>query len=483
MRLSEAAAITHGALRGADCRFHGVAIDSRRIRRGDLFVAIAGARRDGHDFVARAGDHGAVGALVADAGTGASADAVTPVPQIAVPDTTAALGQLGAEWRSRFEIPLVAVTGSNGKTTVSAMLAAIFNAGGYCLSPRASFNNQWGVPLTLLRLREHHTHAVIEMGMNHPGEIATLSALARPGVALINNVAPAHLAGLADLQGIADAKAEIFGGLAGDGVAVLNADDQFYEHWLRRIKAGKGRVLSFGVRETADVVAADISTAAGVGTGTGTGDGGGEFELRVGGQSARVRLPVPGRHNVLNAAAAAAAATAAGAGIAQVKAGLESFAAPDGRLRLRAGLNGALVIDDSYNANPASVTAALDVLADYRNREGARVAVLGVMAELGGQSAEFHHQVGAHGRRCGIEHLLCLGPEKSDDLDGYARGFGLQTKRFGELNSLLAHLEPMLAKGVTVLVKGSRAAAMERVVAALVVDAADAKKTNGGAPC
>lgn len=475
MRLSEAAAITHGALRGGDCLFHGVAIDSRRTRHGDLFVAIPGAQRDGHDFIGQAGDHGAVGALVSKAGEGG-------VAKIKVSDTTAALGQLGANWRRRFARPLVAVTGSNGKTTVSALIAAIFNGGGRCLSPRASFNNQWGVPLTLLRLREHHTHIVIEMGMNHPGEIEYLSALARPDVALINNVAPAHLAGLTDLRGIADAKAEIFSGLSPGGTAVLNTDDAFYDHWRRGI--GAGRVLSFGTRETAAVVAADISVD----------PQSSAFELRIGGRGGhdgqgghrggpdaarrvRVRLPLPGRHNVLNAAAAAAAAIAAGAGVEQIKAGLESFAALDGRLRPRAGLNGALIIDDSYNANPASVKAALAVLAGF---DGGRIAVFGVMAELGAQSDALHREVGRHAHRCGIERLLCLGRKDSGAIAGYRDGFGAKTKCFDARGPLLAHLVPMLGSGVTVLVKGSRAAAMERVAARLVAEAA---KPQGGSSC
>ena len=487
MSLSEAAAITHGALRGSDCLFHGVAIDSRRTRRGDLFVAIppaAGASgADGHDFIGQASAHGAVGALVSKAaisGVGDVGDA--GVAQIKVADTTAALGQLGANWRRRFDRPLVAVTGSNGKTTVSALIAAIFNGGGRCLSPRASFNNQWGVPMTLLRLREHHTHIVIEMGMNQPGEIEALSALARPSVALINNAAPAHLAGLTDLRGIADAKAEIFSGLIPGGTAVLNADDEFYDHWRRRAR-GAGRVLSFGTRKAAGVVAADISVD----------PQSSAFELRIGGRGGRgsprdarrirVRLPLPGRHNVLNATAAAAAATAVGVELTQIKAGLESCAALDGRLRPLAGLNGALIIDDSYNANPVSAKAALEVLAGF---DGGRIAVFGVMAELGAQSDALHREVGRHARRCGIQCLLCLGPKDSGAVAGYMDGFGKKAKCFDAPGPLLAHLVPMLEAGVTVLVKGSRAAAMERVAAELVAEAGAATAMTmprGGALC
>ena len=488
MHLSEAAAITQGVLRGDDDRFCGVVIDSRQTERGDLFVAIAGADRDGHDFVAQAGEGGAAGALVSGVGPDA-------VPQIQVPDTTAALGQLGADWRQRFSVPLVAVTGSNGKTTVSALIAAIFNHGGCCLAPRASFNNQWGVPLTLLRLREHHTHAVIEMGMNQPGELENLSALAAPDVALINNVAPAHLAGfadLADLTGIAAAKAEILTGLSADGVVVLNADDGFYDYWRER--AGRRTVLDFGIHNPATVSASNISPNPRHSV----------FELHLGERGQRsqrsqlsergeqgehrisVRLPLPGRHNVLNAAAAAAAAFAVGATPAQIKAGLESCNAIDARLHPRDGLNGALVIDDSYNANPQSARAALEVLAGFG---GERIAVFGVMAELGARSAEWHRETGRWVRDCGIEHFLCLGPEDSGAVAGYRRGFGDGTKCFTALAPLLAYLAPMLGAGVTVLVKGSRAAAMERVVAALLKphkahkSHKAHKKTGGGATC
>ena len=467
MTLSEAAGIVSGKLRGNDAAFDGVVIDSRHTVRGDLFVAIAGQQSDGHNFIADAKKQGAVGALVcADAN-----DKRAQVTQIAVNDTTTALGKLGANWRRRFDIPLLAITGSNGKTTVTAMVSAIINQSGNCLSPKKSFNNQWGVPLTLLCLREHHTHAVIEMGMNHPGEIEYLSGLTQPDIALINNVATAHLAGLADLHGVAAAKAEIFSGLTGDGVAVLNRDDSFYDYWHQRIDTRQFQSLSFGMNESADVVAADISVDA----------HGSAFELHINEQHARIRLPILGRHNVCNAAAAAAATTAAGAGLAQIKAGLESFAALNGRLHPRAGLHGALIIDDSYNANPVSVSAALDVLAGF---DGERIAVFGGMAELGEQSDAFHHEVGAHARRCGIQHLLCLGAESSGAIAGYMRGFGAHAVCFSEIKALLVHLEPMLAKGVTVLVKGSRAAGMERVAAAAALGTSPShEQSAGGSSC
>lgn len=475
MRLSEAAKVTRGELRGRDCLFTGVAIDSRRCDSGDLFVALRGASRDGHDFIAQAGGNGAVGALT-------SAARRAPVAQIRVADTTAALGRLGAHWRAKFNPLLVAVTGSNGKTTVSALIAAIFNGGAErdrCLSPRASFNNHWGVPMTLLRMRAHHTHAVIEMGMNRPGEIAYLSGLAKPDIALINNAAPAHLAGLTDVQGVADAKAEIFSGLGRDGIAVLNADDPFHDHWQRGLRRiGVCNTVSFSARgdsqDASIAVSADAAdAAAGVGN---------RFALNINGQRAQIRLSLPGAHNVANAVAAGAVAFAAGIGIEQIQAGLNAFpGALPGRLAIFRGIHGARIIDDSYNANPASTRAALDVLAGFA---GERIAVLGAMAELGARSDEHHRQIGLYARQCGVRRLLVLGPCGDRGLEGYASGFGAAAEQYDQVDHLLARLVPLMESraapeknGLTVLVKGSRAAAMERVVARLTA------KSEGGWPC
>ncbi len=482
MRLSEAAKVTRGELRGRDCLFTGVAIDSRRCDSGDLFVALRGAHHDGHDFIDQAGGNGAVGALT-------SAARREPVAQIRVADTTAALGRLGAHWRAGFNPLLVAVTGSNGKTTVSALIAAILNGQAECererercLSPRASFNNHWGVPMTLLRMRAHHTYAVIEMGMNRPGEIAYLSELAKPDIALINNAAPAHLAGLTDVQGVADAKAEIFSGLGRDGIAVLNADDPFHDHWQRGLRRiGVGNTVSFsargGAQDASIAVSADADAAAAVATGVDN-----RFALNIGGQRAEIRLSLPGAHNVANAVAAGAVAFAAGIGIEQIQAGLNAFpGALPGRLALFRGIHGARIIDDSYNANPASTRAALDVLAGF---DGERIAVLGQMAELGARSDEHHRQIGRYAKQCGVRRLLGLGPCGDGGLAGYARGFGAAAEQYDQVDHLLARLAPLMESraaqgknGLTVLVKGSRAAAMERVVARLTA------KFGGGWPC
>lgn len=467
MRLSEAAVAMHGELCGTDDAFQRVAIDSRGIRRGDLFVAIAGERHDGHQFIAQASQKGAIGALV-------SRISRSRIAQIKVDDTTAAIGQLGAHWRSQFKFPLVAVTGSNGKTTVSGLIASILNQVGCCLSPHSSFNNQWGVPLTLLRMRESHTHGVIEMGMNHPGEIEYLSGLVKPDIALINNVAAAHLSGLGSLQHIAAAKAEIFSGLKQTGTAILNADDQFYDYWLSLVKTNKIKnILRFGFgiglglgssANSSEDVGVDVNSISFTSSGS-------QFELNLCGQSAQIQLPLLGQHNVMNAVAASAAAYSAGATLPQIKTGLESFATIKGRLNPLLGINDSLVIDDSYNANPESSKAALDVLSGFT---GERIAILGGMGELGETSDELHYQVGLHARSCGIERLLCFGAPAHSGVANYARGFGQHAQCYNDLETLLHELAPTLANGSTVLVKGSRAAEMERVVASLIADSVSA---------
>ena len=456
MRLSAAAEIVGGKLTGRDDIFRGVVIDARECQAADLFVALPGRRRDGHEFIAQAAHRGAAAALVSRAPSDTKAACLA---RVAVPDTTAALAQIGAHWRGRFNIPVAAVTGSCGKTTVSNLIASILNQTGNCLMPRGSFNNHWGVPLTLLRLRAAHTHAVLELGMNRRGEIAALSELVKPAVALINNAAPAHLAGLGNLRGIAAAKAEIMRGLDAAGTAVLNRDDAFYDYWARH--AAAHTTLSFGLNATAqtcaDIRATDIAVDA----------AGSSFKLHIRKQCVRVRLPLLGRHNIRNALAASAVTHALGAPPARIAAGLAAAAAIPGRLRRGRGLNRARLLDDSYNANPSSCRAALDALAEF---DGRRIAVFGAMAELGARSAELHREVGAHARHAGLDKLIIFGAAKDADLAAYAQGFGAPTPRFHQLADLIAMLSPLLAEDVTVLIKGSRAAGMERVVAALQTD-------------
>ncbi len=440
MGLAEAAAVLGGRLQGADRTFQAVCHDSRALRAGDLFVALRGPRFDGHDFLAQAQDLGAAGALVETARPLA-------LPQVVVADSRAALGRLAAHWRERFRIPLVAVTGSNGKTTVKEMIAAILGRLGPVLVTAGNRNNEIGVPLTLLGLRAGHQRAVVEMGMNHAGEIAYLSALARPTVALVTNAAEAHLEGLGSVAAVARAKGEIFGGLREGGVAVINADDPHAGLW--RELAAPHEVVTFGLERPADY-SADYQPLA----------EGSRLRLHTPLGEVDMTIPLMGRHNAANAAAAAACAAQAGAGLEDIRAGLERLRAVAGRLEVKRARRGAWVLDDSYNANPASVAAGLEVL---RERAGERVLVLGDMLELGEAAAEIHRRVGALARRIGIQRLLAVGALARHA----AEAFGPGGEHFPDHQALADRLDGLLGPRVTVLVKGSRGSHMEAVVAAV----------------
>lgn len=467
MVLSEAANVVQGKLHGADALFTTVAIDSRAIERGDLFVAIPGEKFDGHDFVAQAEQQGAVGAMVSAAVH--SDRTQIALPQIKVSDTTQALGQLASHWRLRFAIPVLAITGSNGKTTVTAMATAILKQCGNCLSPKGSFNNQWGVPLTLLKLTEQHDFAVTEMGTNHIGEIAYLSHLTQPTIALINNVGNAHLEGLDNLPQIAQAKAEIFSGLKENGTAVINADEPFSGQWLAQVKhqLTSGRVISFAMEKPADLSITNLQSEW----------LSSRFDLHISdGQDAQnatqqiaIKLALPGRHNVMNALAAAAICYAAGATMQAIKSGLENVQAVNGRLNPRPGLKGCVVIDDSYNANPQSIKAGIDVLANFC---GIKILVLGAMAELGKTSKQQHNEVGRYANKKRIDILLCLLSQDDNggnhDAKNYAQGFGKGAQVFQRLDDLVTELKGNLSADVAVLVKGSRLAMMERVVSEII---------------
>lgn len=446
MSLQQAATAVRGKALGGNPVFTRVIIDSREVAPGDLFVALRGERFDGHDFVPEAFRAGAAAALVAaDAGDRLSA---LEAPLVVVPDTRRALGDLAAHWRGRFRIPLVGLTGSNGKTTVKEMLASILReaagAEDAVLATQGNLNNDIGLPLMLLRLSAGHRYAVIEMGMNHAGEIAYLTRLARPDVAIVTNVGRAHMEFLGTREGIARAKGEIFEGLGTDGVAVINADDAFAP-LFRKAVAGHP-VIDFGLEHPARVSAAYR-----------LGADGSHMTLRLPGGDVEAQLRVPGVHNVRNALAAAAAASALSVSPAAIASGLGRFAGVKGRLQRKAGLNGSILIDDTYNANPESVEAGLGVLAAA---PPSRVLVLGDMGELGPGSFEFHSEIGAKARAAGIETLLALG----DASVHAARAFGPGARHFERIEDLLAHLENLLAPGVTVLVKGSRFMQMERVV-------------------
>lgn len=442
MELAEAARVLGGALHGSSMRFRGVSTDSRGVAAGDLFVALAGERFDGHAYVGEAARRGAVAAVTAHL---VAAD--VPVAQIVVEDTRLALGRLAAHWRARFALPLVALTGSNGKTTVKEMLAAILVAA--CgsreavLATRGNLNNDIGVPLTLLGLREHHRYAVIEMGMNHAGEIDYLSRIARPTVALVNNAQRAHVGILGSLEAIARAKGEIYSGLASAGIAVVNDDDPFAPYW-KGLNEGR-RIVTFGLGAGADVRA----DAAPAGVRFATPGGGFTVALQVGGE-----------HNVRNALAACAAAHALGIAPREMRAGLADFAGVPGRLQRRRAASSSWVIDDSYNANPESMKAAIQVLAA---EPGRKVLVMGDMGELGGGAAAMHAEVGAFARSAGIDALLATGP----DSRAAAEAFGAGARHFPDVASLSAAAGAEARSGATLLVKGSRFMQMERVADAL----------------
>jgi len=427
-------------LQGADCAIHGVSTDSRNIEPGMLFVALKGPNHDGHEHVAAAAAAGAVAAIVEQPQS-------VDIAQLVVRDTRLALGQLAAAWREQLATPLVAVTGSNGKTTVKEMCAAILGEAGRTLSTRGNFNNDIGLPLTLLRLEPEHDYGVIEMGANHSGEIAYLSGLTRPQVAIITNAGPAHLEGFGSIEGVARAKGEIYQGLSRDGVAVINADDNYAPLW--RELSGSHRSISFGLERSADI---------GV---RGMGDlHGSELEVLTPLGEFHLSLPLPGRHNILNALAAIAATIALGLELEVIARGLNHMAPVSARLQLREGRRGATILDDSYNANPASMHAGLEVLAGC---DGKRYLAMGEMGELGQSGEALHRQGGLDAQQLGIDRLYATG--------GLSRvaceAFGDNGFYYNGQQQLIEALLPAMDEDVTVLVKGSRSSHMEHVVEAL----------------
>lgn len=440
------AAAVGGRLHGADCAFDGVSTDTRTLRPAQLFIALSGPNFDGHDFVGAAADAGAAGAVVEH-------ELTVCLPQIVVPDARRALGAIAGLWRAAFKRPVVGVTGSNGKTTVKEMTASILRRRGEVLATRGNRNNDIGVPLTLLELNDAHNSAVIEMGANHHGEIALLARIARPTVGVVTNAGPSHLEGFGDVAGVARAKGELFASLDADGCAVINADDRYADTW-RRLAAHCRRV-EFGVDAAADFTVDTRTVRANEA-------GGQAFTLAAGADAREVTLAVPGRHNVLNALAAAAAATAAGATLDDVVVGLAEFSPVGGRLRAAPGRAGSRVIDDTYNANPASLRAALDVVAGLGGR---RWLVLGDMGELGVDAVALHTQAGRDARAAGFERMFALGPLAAAAADAFGDG-----ERFDDADALASAVGRELAEGITVLVKGSRSMRLERVVAALTTE-------------
>ena len=440
MSLSEAAAAMGARAVGSEIRFAGVSTDTRSIGKGELFVAIRGERFDGHEFLAAAKARGAVAALVDEKYAGE-----VPLPVLVAGDTRRALGRLGRHWRLRFAPVVIAVTGSNGKTTTKEMLASILrrHAGEEgALATRGNLNTGIGVPLTLLGLRASHRYCAIELGMNHPGEIAMLAEIARPTVALVNNAQREHLEFMQSVEAVAEENASVYDALPADGVAVLNADDAMAGVFRR--KAGARRRVEFGLQGgevSGRYVLKGLES---------------EIVLKTPAGEAAATLAIPGLHNVRNAFAAAACAHAAGIPVDTIGAGLGEFRPYTGRLQVKKTAAGATLIDDSYNANPDSVRAAIDVLASC---PGPTALVLGDMGEVGAQGPEFHAEVGHYAKEKGVGMLLALGSATPDAV----KAFGSGAEHFDDVEKLMK--KKIEAK--TILVKGSRSMRMERVVAAL----------------
>ncbi len=463
MGLADAAAAINGRAT-SDADITTVETDTRALNRGALFVALRGERFDAHDFLANAAAAGAAAAMVDQHHIDTHGEAA-PLPLLIVENTRIALGALAAWWRARFDIPLIGITGSNGKTTVKEMCAAILGAHakreGHApeaavLATAGNFNNDIGLPLTLLRLRPTHRAAVIELGMNHPGEIAYLTNLARPTVAIVNNALRAHLEGLGSVDEVAAEKGAIYQGLGKNGVAVINADDDFADYW-----AGlnlEREVVTFSLEHDATVRADARPQRL-------------TIALTLHAPAGRIEclLQVPGLHNARNATGAAACCLAAGVSLDDVCAGLSAYAGTHGRLQRRDALGGATVLDDTYNANPDSVRVAIDVLAATPGR---KVLVLGDMGELGASSAQLHDEVGGYAKSRGVDYLLALGTAS----EVAARNFGPGGAHYSQLKDLVAALKKLLDDDTSVLVKGSRFMRMERVVEAIAADAPDGKE-------
>jgi UDP-N-acetylmuramoyl-tripeptide--D-alanyl-D-alanine ligase len=442
LTLSELEAPLQAQRVGADCEISGVNTDSRALRPGELFVALRGENFDGHDFLERASAAGAAAALV-------SRPVASELPLLQVEDTQVALGRLGAYNRALFQGPLVAITGSSGKTTVKNMVRAVLAQRGTTLATEGNFNNEIGVPLTLLRLEPGVEFAVVEMGAARAGDIRWLCELGQPTVALLLNAMAAHLEGFGSVEDVAAAKGEIFDGLGAGQFAIINADQPFAQQW--RGRAAPATVLDFGVLAPAAVSARDVQLHGVQGVSFTVSTPQGEFQVRLG---------LPGAHNVGNALAATAVGLACGLDLAEIKAGLESVQPTGGRLALSTAPGGAALIDDCYNANPGSVRAAIDLLASCPGR---RTLVLGAMLELGQRSEQLHREIGTYAAAVGIDQFCGVG----DPLRPAVAAFGAGARWFNDCDAAFAALAGEFAVGDTVLVKGSRGARMEQLLHAL----------------
>lgn len=437
----------------ADVDCHSIAIDSRVIEPGALFIAIAGERFDGHDFVSQAEEKGANAVIV-------EKPVNTLLPAICVKDTRAALGQIAKKWREQWSLPVICITGSCGKTTSKTMMANILQHLGGGIATLGTLNNDIGLPLTVFGLTEEHRYAVFELGANHLGEIAYLADIARPTVAVITNAAGAHLEGFGSIDGVARAKSEIYQALSPDGVAVLNSDDHYAEFW-RKVIGERRRITFSSQRSDADFYAKAIRL---------DDEGCAEFILVTPVGNISVHLPLIGQHHVANALAAAAACFAVYSQVKfasemnqflpDVQKGLETLSPLNKRLVAKKAFNGAKILDDSYNANPLSLSAALEVLAHY---SGEKILVLGDMGELGVDAQKYHEEAGCQAKKLGINALYAVGEFSRSAV----KAFGESGKHFDSKQKLIATVIDNLTQDMVILVKGSRSAKMEEIVAAL----------------
>jgi len=445
MTLSEAAKRLNVTFTDPDIHFTGCSIDSRSLEKGNLFIALCGEKLDGHEFVGAAVNNGASAAMVE------KKDGSASVPLLLVQDSRQAMSRLAGSWRGDFDIPLLAVTGSNGKTTVKEMISSILGLKAAVLATKGNLNNDLGVPLTLFGLGKQHKYAVIEMGANHPGEIARLTSIARPTVAVITQCAPAHLEGFGSIEGVARAKGEIYSGLDEQGTAVVNADDAYAGYW--KTVAASYRQISFGMENNADVRATDVKYEPNSGIT--------HFIVHTLAGTVTINLSLAGTHNVMNALAAVACCSAIGLSLDEIRAGLEKMPRVQGRMQMLMTNAGVRIFDDTYNANPTSLNAGLQVLSTY---PGQHWLILGDMGELGNFAADLHRQAGETARKLGVDRIYAVGNFSKLTVENFGQG----ARHFDELDDLLNTLKSELSPAITLMIKGSRFMAMDRVVKSLM---------------
>lgn len=424
-----------------------IVADSRLIQPGDIFIALQGEQQNGHHFVKDAFSRGAIAAIISEE--------TSLLPEnknhlIRVQDTLKALGQIAKAWREQFTMPVVGITGSCGKTSVKEFTAKVLETEGHTLKNQGNFNNEIGLPMTLLSLKPEHQYAVIEMGARFPNDIATLCALAKPTIGVVTNIANAHLEIFGNIETIAKTKGELYSALPNDGMAIVNHDDPFYDYFMQNCV--KCHSVTFGLNAKADYNASEVILN----------PLDSEFILNTPFAKASVRLPIPGLHNIANALAASAVGGSLGLDIESIVKGLESYVPVGGRLKITSHLTGAKIIDDTYNANPRSMLAAIEVLSKAK---GEKIFVMGDMLELGPKKEEFHHEMGLQAKKYGIQTLLTVGPLSQEASKGFKDG----SVHYSNQEELIHDLKKRLNANVTVLVKGSRGSRMDKIVTAIMI--------------